>query len=113
MTILYITFDGVTDHIGRSQVAPYVLGLARLGFKIHILSAEKSGREELVGRYRRLFEDAAIRWTLRQLFELAASCRPGPDAVSDALRRAPHRASRARAINTLPVFSAVADWLGS
>jgi glycosyltransferase involved in cell wall biosynthesis len=63
MTILYITFDGVTDHIGRSQVAPYVLGLARLGFKIHILSAEKSGREELVGRYRRLFEDAAIGWT--------------------------------------------------
>ena len=41
MTILYITEDGITDHIGRAQVAPYLLGLARLGFDIHILSAEK------------------------------------------------------------------------
>src|SRR5271166_4926417 len=63
MTILYITFNGITDHIGRSQVAPYVLGLAHRGFKIHILSAEKSDREGLIGRYRRLFDDAAIGWT--------------------------------------------------
>ena len=27
--VLYITHDGVTDHIGRSQIAPYLLALAR------------------------------------------------------------------------------------
>lgn len=63
MTILYITQNGVTDHIGRSQIAPYLIGLARKGFSIHALSAEKADREELVARYRRLFDDAGIAWT--------------------------------------------------
>lgn len=63
MTILYITQNGITDHIGRSQVAPYVLGLARLGFPIHVLSAEKSGREALVARYEADFREAGVAWT--------------------------------------------------
>ena len=40
MTVLYITQNGVADHIGQSQVAPYVLGLAREGHRIHLLSSE-------------------------------------------------------------------------
>ena len=63
MTILYITQNGVTDHIGRSQVAPYVIGLARLGFRIHVLSAEKSGQDALISEYQQLFDQAGIRWT--------------------------------------------------
>jgi len=63
MTVLYITQNGVTDHIGRSQVAPYVLGLARLGFRIHVLSAEKPGQHGLVEHYQKLFDSAGIRWT--------------------------------------------------
>lgn len=63
MTILYITENGITDHIGRSQVAPYVLGLAREGYKIHVLSAEKAGREALIDYYQGVFDAAGVRWT--------------------------------------------------
>jgi glycosyltransferase involved in cell wall biosynthesis len=60
--VLYITQNGVTDHIGRSQVAPYLIGLAQKGFRIHVLSAEKSGRDELIARYSRDFASAGVRW---------------------------------------------------
>lgn len=63
LTVLYITQNGVTDHIGRSQVAPYLLGLAKLGFPIHVLSAEKPGHEDLIQEYRGAFDEAGIRWT--------------------------------------------------
>ena len=61
--VLYITQNGVTDHIGRSQVAPYLIGLAQKGFRIHVLSAEKSGRHELIARYGRQFAAAGVQWT--------------------------------------------------
>lgn len=63
MSILYITQDGITDHIGRSQVAPYVLGLARRGHRIHVLSAEKAQREELIAEYAALFAAVGVEWT--------------------------------------------------
>ena len=65
MSVLYITHDGVTDHIGRSQVAPYLLGLAGKGFQLRVVSAEKAGRDELVGRYQKLFDEAGISWIRR------------------------------------------------
>lgn len=37
---LYITYDGLTDHLGRSQVLPYLQGLSK-SHEIHILSCEK------------------------------------------------------------------------
>jgi glycosyltransferase involved in cell wall biosynthesis len=61
--VLYITQDGITDHIGQAQIAPYLLGLAQLGHAIHIVSAEKPGREALTGHYQALFNHAGIRWT--------------------------------------------------
>ena len=62
MRILYITYDGLTDHIGRSQVAPYLIGLSRLGYQITVLSAEKSGREKLVSEYATAFRNSKIEW---------------------------------------------------
>ena len=61
--ILYLTQDGITDHIGQAQIAPYLVGLARLGHRIHILSAEKPGRHEAKARYRASFAEAGIKWT--------------------------------------------------
>lgn len=63
MSVLYITQNGIADHIGQSQVAPYVLGLARQGHRIHLLSAEKAGREVIIARYQRLFDACGIAWT--------------------------------------------------
>lgn len=63
MSVLYITQNGICDHIGQSQVAPYVLSLARAGHAIHVLSAEKPGQDELVAHYQALFDAAGVRWT--------------------------------------------------
>lgn len=41
INILYITYDGLTDQLGQSQVLPYLVGLAGKGYSIHILSFEK------------------------------------------------------------------------
>ncbi len=40
--ILYISYDGMTDPLGQSQVLPYLCGLADRGFGITLISAEKS-----------------------------------------------------------------------
>lgn len=42
--ILYISYDGLTDPLGRSQVLPYLIGLSALGYRITILSCEKPDR---------------------------------------------------------------------
>lgn len=42
--VLYLSYDGMTDPLGQSQVIPYVLGLARRGHRITILSFEKPSR---------------------------------------------------------------------
>jgi glycosyltransferase involved in cell wall biosynthesis len=39
--ILFISYDGMTDPLGQSQVLPYLLGLTKHGFRFTILSCEK------------------------------------------------------------------------
>ena len=39
--ILFISYDGMTDPLGQSQVLPYLTNLAKLNYEIHILSTEK------------------------------------------------------------------------
>jgi glycosyltransferase involved in cell wall biosynthesis len=41
---LYITFDGLSDPLGQSQILPYLCGLAKNGYQISILSCEKKER---------------------------------------------------------------------
>jgi glycosyltransferase involved in cell wall biosynthesis len=48
--ILYITYDGLTDPLGQSQVIPYVEGLADKGYDITIMSYEKPDRYKLFGK---------------------------------------------------------------
>lgn len=45
-SVLYVTFDGLTDPLGRSQVLPYLIGLSARGYRITILSLEKPERFE-------------------------------------------------------------------
>lgn len=40
---LYITYDGLTDPLGQSQILPYLCGLSREGYRFTILSFEKKG----------------------------------------------------------------------
>lgn len=41
--ILYISYDGMTDQLGQSQVIPYLIGLSKAGYAITIVSFEKEG----------------------------------------------------------------------
>lgn len=61
-SVLYVTYDGITDHIGQSQVAPYLLGLAAKGHKITLLSAEKMEFADIISRYEKIFAQSGINW---------------------------------------------------
>lgn len=39
--VLFISYDGMTDPLGQSQVIPYLQGLSKAGYNIYILSCEK------------------------------------------------------------------------
>jgi glycosyltransferase involved in cell wall biosynthesis len=43
-TVLYLSYDGVSDPLGQSQVLPYLRELSRLGYRIHLVSFEKPRR---------------------------------------------------------------------
>ncbi len=40
--ILFISYDGMTDPLGQSQVIPYLQGLSKKGFHFFLLSCEKA-----------------------------------------------------------------------
>ena len=42
--VLYITFDGLSDPLGQSQILPYLTGISKNGYHIFILSCEKANR---------------------------------------------------------------------
>lgn len=44
--ILFISYDGMTDPLGQSQVIPYMKGLSKRGYSIFILSCEKPAAYE-------------------------------------------------------------------
>ncbi len=61
--VLYITYDGLTDPLGRSQVLPYLTGLSERGHRITILSCEKPVRMASEGeRIQQLCAEAGINW---------------------------------------------------
>ncbi len=42
--VLYISYDGMTDPLGQSQVIPYLEGLSKLGYTFTLISFEKAER---------------------------------------------------------------------
>lgn len=45
--VLYLTYDGLTDPLGQSQILPYLLGLVAAGFEFIIVSFEKEANFNL------------------------------------------------------------------
>jgi glycosyltransferase involved in cell wall biosynthesis len=61
--VLYITYDGLTDPLGRSQVLPYLTGLSKRGHRIDVLSCEKPERLAKDGaRIAEMCAEARIGW---------------------------------------------------
>jgi glycosyltransferase involved in cell wall biosynthesis len=46
MNVIYISYDGMTDPLGQSQVIPYLIGLTKKGHNISIISCEKINKFE-------------------------------------------------------------------
>ncbi|TVR39036.1 MAG: glycosyltransferase [Cryomorphaceae bacterium] len=50
MRVLYLSYDGLTDALGQSQILPYLRGLANRGHHIDIISFEKPERYTAQGK---------------------------------------------------------------
>ena len=63
MTVLFLSYTGVSEPLGQSQVLPYVRGLARRGFRMRLASFEKSTADaaEFL-RLEQLLRDEGITW---------------------------------------------------
>ena len=68
MNILYISYDGVTDLVSRSQVIPYLEKLARKGYGITFLSFEKSLKDCAVEAafYQGRFDECHMDWIAKR-----------------------------------------------
>lgn len=66
--VLYVSYDGLLDPLGASQVLPYVRRLRALGVSIEILSFEKPhpGEKERRARLAQLLASEGIGWTPRR-----------------------------------------------
>lgn len=60
--VLYLSYDGLTDPLGQSQIIPYLKGLAAKGYQISVISFEKPAGENNKEHILRLLLQAGIKW---------------------------------------------------
>ena len=61
--VLYVSYDGMTDPLGQSQVIPYLRELTKEGYQFTLLSVEKKERFKKSGAFvGQLLKDAGIKW---------------------------------------------------
>lgn len=60
--VLFLTYDGLTDPLGQSQILPYLGRLALKGYKISIVSFEKSCNAHLRSEIRTICDEHGIVW---------------------------------------------------
>lgn len=62
MKVLYLTYDGLTDNLGQSQVLPYLIGLSQKGANITVVSFEKPDSPIPSQQIQKICDDANIDW---------------------------------------------------
>lgn len=61
--VLYLSYDGMTDPLGQSQVLPYLCGLSQRGFIFHLISFEKKERfEKYASHIQAICDENGIVW---------------------------------------------------
>jgi glycosyltransferase involved in cell wall biosynthesis len=61
--ILFISYDGMTDPLGQSQVIPYLQGLSKAGYLIFLLSCEKKQVvDQNKAAIQELLDESGITW---------------------------------------------------
>ena len=61
--VLYLSYDGLTDPLGESQILPYVIGLSNYGYNMHIVSFEKQVGNPSIDKIKRDLLSQGIQWT--------------------------------------------------
>ncbi|TCJ14193.1 glycosyltransferase [Flaviaesturariibacter flavus] len=61
-TVLYLSYDGLSDHIGQSQVLPYIISCAKRGVKFHLLTFEKAANAAKIEKIQQLLDEHGILW---------------------------------------------------
>jgi glycosyltransferase involved in cell wall biosynthesis len=60
---LFLSYDGMTDPLGQSQVIPYLAGLTKKGYDVSLISFEKKDKFQKLGQFIQSKLDAAgIYW---------------------------------------------------
>ncbi|HTH54661.1 MAG TPA: glycosyltransferase [Cyclobacteriaceae bacterium] len=63
MRVLYLSYDGLSDPLGRSQILPYLTGLSKEGYLITIVSFEKTiAYKEEYAEVKSLCDQSSILW---------------------------------------------------
>ena len=62
LRLLYLSYDGLLDPLGRSQIAPYLTRFARQGIEVTLLSFEKREYRDHITVKRRELARRGIRW---------------------------------------------------
>lgn len=63
MNVLYLTYDGLTDPLGQSQIIPYMQGMVAEGYNVTIVSCEKTDRLQKEGKaIQSILQNQGIQW---------------------------------------------------
>jgi glycosyltransferase involved in cell wall biosynthesis len=87
--ILYITYDGLTDPLGQSQILPYIFGLSQKGYRFAIVSFEKPDR---LGKYGNEMKEKLSRYNILWYYGTFRSSLPFLSKMTDLAEM--HRLSR-------------------
>ncbi len=61
--VIFISYDGMTDPLGQSQVLPYIIELGKRGYQFHLVSCEKPANFKLhADKIKAICEEAGIKW---------------------------------------------------
>jgi glycosyltransferase involved in cell wall biosynthesis len=61
--VLYLSYDGMTDPLGQSQVIPYLEGLVKNGYQITLMSFEKKEKlAKLSTHIQSILDKSGIKW---------------------------------------------------
>ncbi len=111
MRVLYLTYNGLTEPLGRRQVLPYILGLARRGWHFTVVSFEKSDTadDEARRQVRAALEESDVEWIPKRYHKrppLPATAFDVASGIATAVRQGGGGVELIHARSTVPALMA-------
>lgn len=113
--VLYISYDGLAEPLGQSQVMPYLCALSRRGYAVTVLSFEKppGSRASLMEerQVRRQLERSGVRWIRLRYHKAPSALATGYDVLHGILRGLLHVGrDRTRIVHARSYVAGVIGW---